>query len=710
MFRVKTRKVPKSIQPQSSAIPQNRVRLCRLESLKNGSALLSSGIEENVRNLAQLQPSVGKGSVLQNICFVTPLLPHPCELEIWNEVCKSLGVEGHVVTGSSEVRNFEHFASLFQNQKSELALSVKGLDSVSENHTFLSGLEAAIQNQDIVVAVGESSLSTFQAVKSRRAMQNRLVVWQNAPRPPHACSESRFKQKNGDLRSQREATIRKEVLKNCDVLLTFDKDSSNWAFLEDVAAQRIRRVPRGVNIQRFSLDFTASSRTKMRASLGLPEADFIFLQTGPLEIDAGALDTVYAFKNMLQSWPQYVGMTKLVFCGTGTAGIDIKQAVVELGLDEHIFFLNPQNQDTLQILGNQLSNLLPLCDALIHNPLGVVNSTPSKNLDCTYDVLCGLASGLTLVSNGNGWVGEWLGRFYKTFGTGNIHSQSKLMRESIEKQDRLGSLKRSVRMAIENEMNHKKTVSEMSRIFVNLCESQFDLEDDFNELLKRIEKYNQNKQYLDAIKLIERGFSLPRITTSQKAQLFRIIGDCFTKLGDLESGKENYLRSLDLDGYQARTFIGLGTVSLQEQNYTIAVPQFQRAIALEPKDDMANLGLGLAFEGLQELVEAHRWSVKACLLNPRSTVAIFNVVKLSYEIGEFHEARGIVERYVAENPSDINMKFALGGLEFKLGNHESAEKLMEAILSLDPVNQRALSLRQQILERKIGHHNQKKQA
>ena len=47
----------------------------------------------------------------------------------------------------------------------------------------------------------------------------------------------------------------------------------------------------------------------------LPEADFIFLQAGPLELEGGAMDTLFAFKNLLQSHPDLVGRAKLAFCG-----------------------------------------------------------------------------------------------------------------------------------------------------------------------------------------------------------------------------------------------------------------------------------------------------------------------------------------------------------------------------------------------------------
>ena len=61
---------------------------------------------------------------------------------------------------------------------------------------------------------------------------------------------------------------------------------------------------------------------------------------------------------------------------------------------------------------------------------------------------------------------------------------------------------------------------------------------------------------------------------------------------------------------------------------------------------MASLGLGLAFEGLGELNEALKWTARACHLNIENTAAIFNIVKLSYDLEEFTEAENILTRYI----------------------------------------------------------------
>ncbi len=671
-------------------------RVSSLAALRKSATSPSEDIVSNVESFSKAFDDEIEQKKPRQIAFVTPGLPHPSELELWNSVAKLLGVRATVITSCSEESGFHEFIQSCTESGYSLHLEFIALNTVSDNRTFLAGVEEHIKDANLVIAVGESSLSTFQVTKARRQFQNRMVVWQTTPRPPEATLGSRT---NGaptpDIARQK--ALRREILRSCDAIFSFDKDSSTWAYLENVSAQRIRRVPRGINLKKFSAEMNASQRIALRESLGLPEADFIFLQTGPLELESGALDSVYAFKSLLQSHPTYVNNTKLVFCGTGSSGADVRQAVVDLQLDDHVFFLNPNDPNTRQIIGNQMCNLLGICDALIHNPLTAVNGTTGRNLDCTYDVLCGLASGLSVVSNGTGWIGDFLARFYKTFSVGNIHSQSRSMRECIEKQEKLASIKINIHNTMENELELGKAASEITSALRSILDTEIKYEGkEVSILINTIEELVRAQRYLDAIQLISSAFQNPSLCSANKATLFRLIGDCFTKLGDLDNGSQNYLRALEHDAYCSKSLIGLGTVALQRRQYNLAVPHFQKAVSLAPKDHLANLGLSLAFEGLGELQQAVQWAARSCSLNIEDTAAVFTLVRLAHELNEFSEAEIVLSRYVSLHPYDINMTFALGGVAFQTGKMNMATQLMETILMLDPMNTRAHGLLAQI--------------
>src|SRR5690606_33292955 len=109
------------------------------------------------------------------------------------------------------------------------------------------------------------------------------------------------------------------------------------------------------------------------------------------------------------------------------------------------------------------------------------------------------------------------------------------------------------------------------------------------------------------------------------------------KLSDNESAKVAYIKAIELDPFSFKAFIGLGTVALVKQSHDLAVLNFQKAVSLAPEDEMANLGLGIAFQGLGELGEAHKWVTKSISINPYSTVAIYTLVRLAYERDSFND-------------------------------------------------------------------------
>ncbi|NBW83374.1 hypothetical protein EBR21_16620, partial [bacterium] len=404
----------------------------------------------------------------KKVAFVAPLLPHHCELEIWNDVVRQTGVTGVVLTADQQERAFQTFVETCNLAKVPVALSCKTLETTLENKSFLGGLENEIRDADLVIAVGEASLATYQAMKARRSLQNRLLVWQNAPRPPATLGlwkATPFAALPPQM--TREKTIRREVLKTCDAIISLDKEGATWAYLEEVNPQRIRRINRGVNTEIFNLESLGKNKADIRKALGLSANDFILMQTGPLEIDSGALDTVYAFKSLIQSHTKFTGKVKLLFCSTGASSADVRQAVVDLQLEDHVFFLNPSDSGNKLLVGNQLSPLISACDALIHSPLAPSNGSPQRYLDTTYDVLCGLACGVTVISNGFGWAGEFAGRFYKTFAGGNIHSLCRVMFEAVDKREKLHNVRRAAFKAVENELNFKQSVEEFAKIISN---------------------------------------------------------------------------------------------------------------------------------------------------------------------------------------------------------------------------------------------------
>ena len=111
---------------------------------------------------------------------------------------------------------------------------------------------------------------------------------------------------------------------------------------------------------------------------------------------------------------------------------------------------------------------------------------------------------------------------------------------------------------------------------------------------------------------------------------------------------------------------------------------------------MANLGLGLAFQGMNELAEASRWVMKSLEFNPENTAAIFTLVQIAGDRGKFTEVQQALATYVGLHPHDHNMLYTLAVIKFKVGDAAAAKSVVDRIVSIDPYNERAQALAQQI--------------
>jgi tetratricopeptide (TPR) repeat protein len=213
-----------------------------------------------------------------------------------------------------------------------------------------------------------------------------------------------------------------------------------------------------------------------------------------------------------------------------------------------------------------------------------------------------------------------------------------------------------------------------------------------NQIVEVEAKISQG-QYLAAVDLIESIFELEKdIPSHHKSNLYRLIGDCFTKLGDTEGGKNAYVQAVELDPYSAKAHIGLGTVSLTKANYDIGVIHFQKAVGLSPNDEMASLGLGLSFHGLDELTEASKWVLKSLEINPENTAAIYTLVRIAQEREQYDDTEYVLRKYLKLHPHDHNMLYTLGGLLYKMQKYADVVDSLREIIAINPMDARAQSL------------------
>lgn len=547
-------------------------------------------------------------------------------------------------------------------------LACVALPDHSENTTYLPGLEKALVGFDVVVVKERLGMYAYQAVKAKWRSRFRLVIWVDnlTPLPGDDVTHLR--------------TIRREVESAADAFLVQSQGARHALMIEGVEAARIVQFPPYVEPRAVR---GGKVRAKATQSLGLADTDFVVAHFGQIEWEEGLFDLVHALKLLGLSDKSLAARTKLVFCGIGSFSTELRDRLVTLGLDRQAVYVAPSR--------DAFCTVLCAADCVFYAP------SPARDRleGDPYRLALAMANGVPILAARGPLVEELVGKHRLDFCQGSPDSLAKAIKRAAGATGLRADI--ANKNAAQARGRKAAVAKEMAEVFAAVCRQTPTVDvSALDHQVLEVESLVHSKQYLAAIDVIESIFQLKEIPVHHKANLLRLIGDCFTKLGDGDSGKNAYVQSVELDPYSARAYIGLGTVSLTKHSYETAVLHFQKAVSLAPEDEMANLGLGLAFQGMGENEEACRWVVKALEINPENTAGLFTLVQLSGERNRYGEVQVALDRYVALHPHDHNMVYTLAAIKHKIGDHQAAKTLVERIIAVDPYNERAQSLEKQI--------------
>jgi tetratricopeptide (TPR) repeat protein len=539
-----------------------------------------------------------------------------------------------------------------------------------ENTTFLPGLEKVLAEFDVVVVKERTGLYAYQAVKAKWRNRFRLVVWvDNGTAFP-----------GEDINQLR--TLRVETSNAADAFLVQSKTASAALQLEGIEEDRIYRFSPHIGNR---VTRTGKERAKAAQMLGLNDTDYIISHFGQVEWEETLFDLVSALKLIEGSDPKLASRLKIVFCGIGSLSTELRNRLVLLGLDRNAVYVAPSRE--------AFETILTATDAMYYSTVAARDRLEAE----PYRLVTAMANKIPIIASRSCLVEEFIGKHRIDFCTSSPDSLAKAIKKAATSRALTQSIASKNYDVVKAKMTKTKISEEMLKVFANICKQ--DMMVDINALdrqVPEIEALVQSKQYLAAIDLIESMFQLENMPTHHKSNLYRLIGDCFTKLGDGDSGKNAYQKAVEFDGFSAKAFIGLGTVSLTKNSFETAVPHFQKAVSLSPEDEMANLGLGLAFNGLGEYEEANKWVTKALKLNPENTAALFTLVQIANVRDKYKDAEGAIEKYCTLHPHDHNMAYSSAVIKHKLKKNEESLQIIDRILAVDPQDARVSALKMEI--------------
>lgn len=538
-----------------------------------------------------------------------------------------------------------------------------------ENPSFLPGLEQILVNYDLVIVKGRLGLYSYQALKAKWRHRFRLLVWLDnlMPFPSQDIDQMR--------------TIRSEVTNAADGFLVQTQAARHVLETEGVESSRIYMVSAWVEAR---IERSKASRSEACQALSLSESHLIVSYFGQIEWEESLSILAPAAKILIDNQPSLRDRLRFVFCGIGSFAPLLKDSFAQLGLEDITAYYAPSRE--------AFDSILKASDAIY------LASSPSRDRiegdPCR--VLAAMAHGVPLIASRTALIEELCGKHRLDVCPWSAESLAKSIHKLRSKPKIVNNVIQKNLSTCESRFSREKAELSWNNAFAEFMQQKTKVDEtSLDHRVLEVESQIRSRQYVAAIDLIETIFKSETIPVHHRANLYRLVGDCFAKLGDLDSAKESYSTAAELDPYSAKIYIGLGTVGLMKESYDVAVLHFQRAVSLAPEDEMANLGLGLGFQGMNELKEASRWIYKSLELNPINSAALFSLVKISQELEDFAQAERALKRYLSINPNDYNYIYTLAGIYFRQQRYNETIELTSRIIDADPHDERAASLAKQ---------------
>lgn len=179
-------------------------------------------------------------------------------------------------------------------------------------------------------------------------------------------------------------------------------------------------------------------------------------------------------------------------------------------------------------------------------------------------------------------------------------------------------------------------------------------------------------------------------------EVFKTLGNIFVRHGDFDSAEDNYFKAHRLNSASDILHVNLGTLAVQRGQWDEAAEKFRIALSINSTNDKAWVGLGLChrMKGDWELA----WgNIEAALeFNPLNEVALGLALEWSTHEGREFRALELIRNFLIEGGWNEKLSLAFVWLSHRRGEDAAARLELERLLSVNPANEKAALLHQEL--------------
>jgi tetratricopeptide (TPR) repeat protein len=216
----------------------------------------------------------------------------------------------------------------------------------------------------------------------------------------------------------------------------------------------------------------------------------------------------------------------------------------------------------------------------------------------------------------------------------------------------------------------------------------FDIED-----AKRDRRYDEAREQLTAV------LKDPTLSRQHRARAQSMQAEMLAVEGDVVGA--DMLYDIVLKEYPAfpRAMCGKGALAAADERWTDARAFFTEAQRGNEKYDVPYAGLALCEMAENRAETAFELFQDAVALNPENHRAILGIIQLGYPLKRFKEIEQAISAFLDLHPVNIDMMYSLAGAYYAQGNLDDAQSEVSKILLFEPTNARAVELQGMIEDR-----------
>ena len=178
------------------------------------------------------------------------------------------------------------------------------------------------------------------------------------------------------------------------------------------------------------------------------------------------------------------------------------------------------------------------------------------------------------------------------------------------------------------------------------------------------------------------------------------LGNIYLELNRLDDAKVSFTSALQKETNNPAAYYGLGQVALSKRDYSEAVQNFEKALALAPEANRIHYALAMAYRGLRNSEKAKFHLAQQGTVGVRVADPLMDRLqalvqgarvhlirgKIALEAKRYEEAAGQFRKAIEAEPGSVPAHINLGAALTQLGDLKGAVEQFEKALLIDPNN------------------------